>query len=251
MCLIIPCESQRSNGTHPGPLRAAWQRGTPAAQPFLAQKLFSKLSLTSSHSEAKDGDFSSRFLPVLQLESDSLRLPMASSSVGEQVSRSESDLDRLRLSLSSALGLPGWWALPKALSPSGSAPPGCWCCCPWGVTRAVGSARLTCCTVAYTALCVGSGELLRAAAAAPGEANSVSSSCIAAGWLVDSVSSFSVEETSLKGSSLISQIGEEPWSSPENCSGTWMSWLSAESWLRPPLLLLWSSRGWKQRGGGK
>lgn len=82
--------------------------------------------LTSSHSEAKEGDFSSLFFPMLQLDKDSLRLPIASS-VGEQVRRSESDLDKLRLSLSSALGLlVGGTRLPAPLrSPSASAPPGC------------------------------------------------------------------------------------------------------------------------------
>lgn len=82
--------------------------------------------LTSSHSEAKEGDFSSLFLPMLQLDKDSLRLPIVASSVGEQVSRSESDLDKLRLSLSSALGLlvGGARLLAPLRSPSSSAPPG-------------------------------------------------------------------------------------------------------------------------------
>lgn len=133
----------KSSENHPGPppKASAVERSSCCTDSFLAQKL-SKVSLTSSHSEAKDGDFSSLFFPVLQFESDSLRLPMASSSVGEQVRRSESDLDKLRLSLSSALGLLPGWALPTALSPSSSAPPGC--CSTWGVTTVSGSARLTC-----------------------------------------------------------------------------------------------------------
>lgn len=82
--------------------------------------------LTSSHSEAKEGDFSSLFFPTLQLDRDSLRLPIAASSVGEQVRRSESDLDKLRLSLSSALGLlVGRTRLLAPLWSPSSAPPGC------------------------------------------------------------------------------------------------------------------------------
>lgn len=58
--------------------------------------------LTSSHSEVKEGDFSSLFLPVLQLETDSLRFPSPpSSSLGGDTSRSESDLERLRASFRS------------------------------------------------------------------------------------------------------------------------------------------------------
>lgn len=64
---------------------------------------------------------------MLQLDKDSLRLPIVASSVGEQVRRSESDLDKLRLSLSSALGLlvGGARLLAPGCSPSSSAPPGC------------------------------------------------------------------------------------------------------------------------------
>ena len=92
----------------------------------LALFLETTRSLTSSHSEAKEGDFSSLFFPMLQLERDSLRLPIVASSVGEQVRRSESDLDKLRLSLSSALGLlvGGARLLAPLGSPSSSAPPG-------------------------------------------------------------------------------------------------------------------------------
>lgn len=61
--------------------------------------------LTSSHSEVKEGDFSSLFLPVLQLETDSLRFPSTpSSSLGGDTSRSESDLERLRASFRSPGG---------------------------------------------------------------------------------------------------------------------------------------------------
>lgn len=63
------------------------------------------MSLTSSHSEVKEGDFSSRFFPVLQLETDSLRFPSPpSSSPGGDTSKSESDLERLRASFRSPGG---------------------------------------------------------------------------------------------------------------------------------------------------
>ncbi|TNN73185.1 hypothetical protein EYF80_016671 [Liparis tanakae] len=63
------------------------------------------LTLTSSHSEVKEGDFSSLFLPVLQLETDSLRFPSPpSSSLGGDTSKSESDLERLRASFRSPGG---------------------------------------------------------------------------------------------------------------------------------------------------
>lgn len=61
--------------------------------------------LTSSHSEVKEGDFSSLLLAVLQLDTDSLRPPNpVSSSPGGDTSRSESDFERLRASLRSPGG---------------------------------------------------------------------------------------------------------------------------------------------------
>lgn len=67
--------------------------------------VYSDEKLTSSHSEVKEGDFSSLFLPVLQLETDSLRFPRPpSSSLGGETSKSESDLERLRASFRSPGG---------------------------------------------------------------------------------------------------------------------------------------------------
>lgn len=122
--LWLKCEGSRAALAH----MLAWAsapRGARGAQP--AQLSETSHGLTSSHSEAKEGDFSSLFFPMLQLDRDSLRLPIVASSVGEQVRRSESDLDKLRLSLSSALGLPvgGARLLAPLRSPSSSAPQGC------------------------------------------------------------------------------------------------------------------------------
>lgn len=116
--------NQGNPGPYPGPGSRA-QGSCGGLRP--AQLSVTSHSLTSSHSEAKEGDFSSLFFPMLQLDKDSLRLPIVASSVGEQVRRSESDLDKLRLSLSSALGLlvGGTRLLAPLRSPSSSAPPGC------------------------------------------------------------------------------------------------------------------------------
>lgn len=70
-----------------------------------AKETIEMKTFTSSHSEVKEGDFSSLFLPVLQLETDSLRFPSPpSSSLGGDTSRSESDLERLRASFRSPGG---------------------------------------------------------------------------------------------------------------------------------------------------
>ncbi len=62
-------------------------------------------TLTSSHSEVNEGDFSSLLLVALQLDTDSLRPPNpVSSSPGGDTSRSESDFERLRASLRSPGG---------------------------------------------------------------------------------------------------------------------------------------------------
>lgn len=215
----------------------------------LALFLETTRSLTSSHSEAKEGDFSSLFFPMLQLERDSLRLPIVASSVGEQVRRSESDLDKLRLSLSSALGLlvGGARLLAPLGSPSSSAPPGrgkavrievLGCVWLWAGGRLAG----------WPALLLWSSTRGREA---PDTRLPVCSSCISSGqapcagdpsrWFWPGAGS------SWRGSCPASHTGEEPWRRPENCSGTCPSCPSAESWLRPPLLCLWSWSGRRDR----
>lgn len=206
-------------------------------------------SLTSSHSEAKEGDFSSLFFPMLQLDRDSLRLPIVASSVGEQVRRSESDLDKLRLSLSSALGLlvGGARLLAPLRSPSSSGPPGrgkavritvSGCVWLWAGGRLAG----------WPTLLLWSSTRGREA---PDARLPVCSSCISSGqapcardpsrWFWPGAGS------SWRGSCPASHTGEEPWRRPENCSGTCPSCPSAESWLRPPLLRLWSWSGRRHR----
>lgn len=206
-------------------------------------------SLTSSHSEANEGDFSSLFFPMLQLDRDSLRLPIVASSVGEQVRRSESDLDKLRLSLSSALGLlvGGARLLAPLGSPSSSAPP--------GRGEAVRVEVLGCVWLWAWGRLAGWPTLLLWSSTRGGEAPDtrlpVCSSCISSGqapctgdpsrWFWPGAGS------SWRGSCPASHTGEEPWRRPENCSGTCPSCPSAESWLRPPLLRLWSWSGRRDR----